>query len=343
MSSRAIAATIAAVVGIVLLCAGGLAAVTGVASACSTVAASSDVSGRYDATQIRNAGVIAIVGDRLHVPVRGQIIAIATALQESQLRNLGHLGPDNDHDSLGLFQQRPSQGWGTPTQLQDPAYAATAFYRKLATIPRWQTMPLTVAAQAVQRSAYPDAYAKWEADAAALHQLTADETNAPSSEPMNGCTAFGGWTMPVDGPIGSGFRTETRPSHDGIDIIAAKGTPVRAAATGTVIRIVCDARLRSGRPYSCDMDGHPTDVMGCGWFVELQHPNSTVTRYCHLVERPNLHEAQQIAGGRIIGHVGSSGHSSGPHLHLETHNGRPATRSNAVDPISVLAIREPDR
>ncbi len=91
-------------------------------------------------------------------------------MQESRLYNLGDLGANNDHDSLGLFQQRPSMGWGTPAEVTDPVYAATAFYLALQSVPRWKSMSITAAAQSVQRSAYPNAYAQWEADATALAQ-----------------------------------------------------------------------------------------------------------------------------------------------------------------------------
>ncbi|MBO0871457.1 MAG: hypothetical protein J2P15_23125, partial [Micromonosporaceae bacterium] len=100
------------------------------------------------ADQVRNAATIIRVGQQLTVPPRGWVIAVATALQESSLHNLGNLGPHNDHDSLGLFQQRPSQGWGTPAQVMDPAYASRRFYQKLLTVPGWQSLPLTEAAQA---------------------------------------------------------------------------------------------------------------------------------------------------------------------------------------------------
>jgi cell wall-associated NlpC family hydrolase len=122
----------------------------------------------YTKAQVSNAATIVSVGQSMKVPPRGWVIAVATAMQESHLANLGNLGADNDHDSLGLFQQRPSQGWGTPAQIMDPTYAAGKFYSKLLTVPNWVNLPLTDAAQDVQRSAYPDAYAKWEPDATQL-------------------------------------------------------------------------------------------------------------------------------------------------------------------------------
>ena len=116
------------------------------------------------------------VGRQLGVPDYGIVIALATAMQESTLRNLSW----GDRDSVGLFQQRPSSGWGTAADLQVPSHAARLFYvgrsgytRGLLDIPGWQGMTLTQAAQAVQISAYPNHYAKWEASAWAwLYELT---------------------------------------------------------------------------------------------------------------------------------------------------------------------------
>jgi cell wall-associated NlpC family hydrolase len=116
----------------------------------------------WDSAQVGNAAIIIDTGARLDVAVRGLVIALAVAMQESSLRNDGDLGPANDHDSLGVFQQRPSQGWGTPAQIMNPVHAAAAFYQHLLNVPGWQHLPLTDAAQAVQRSAHPDAYATWE-------------------------------------------------------------------------------------------------------------------------------------------------------------------------------------
>jgi hypothetical protein len=109
------------------------------------------------AEQTANAATIAAVGIRRGVPRRGVVIALATAWQESKLINLA----GGDRDSLGLFQQRPSQDWGTPEQISDPRYAAGAFYTALLKVRGWQEMRITDAAQAVQRSAYPEAYEQW--------------------------------------------------------------------------------------------------------------------------------------------------------------------------------------
>ncbi|MCW3820330.1 hypothetical protein ONA91_38460 [Micromonospora sp. DR5-3] len=118
--------------------------------------------------QTANAKAIIAATKKAGLPERAAVISIATSLQESKLENLGHLGDANDHDSLGLFQQRPSSGWGTPEQITNPEYATLAFEKGLKQVDGWQDMPLTQAAQTVQVSAYPDAYAQWEQQAADL-------------------------------------------------------------------------------------------------------------------------------------------------------------------------------
>ncbi|NXY97244.1 hypothetical protein HYE82_23275 [Streptomyces sp. BR123] len=120
----------------------------------------------YDMTpeQAANAATIAAVGVAKGLPDRAVTIALATAMQESALRNLNH----GDRDSLGLFQQRPSQGWGTPEQIRDPVYSAGIFYDRLVKVKGYSRLPLTEAAQKVQLSGYPQAYAKHEPDATVL-------------------------------------------------------------------------------------------------------------------------------------------------------------------------------
>ncbi|MGW3493086.1 C40 family peptidase [Streptomyces sp. NPDC001020] len=129
------------------------------------------------AEQIPNAETIQATGVAMKVPARGQIVALATALQESGLRNLGY----GDRDSLGLFQQRPSQGWGTSQQVRDPVHASTKFYEALLKVSGWQSMTVTQAAQAVQNSGFPDAYAKWEPLATALQKAIAKSPPPGSS------------------------------------------------------------------------------------------------------------------------------------------------------------------
>jgi hypothetical protein len=283
--------------------------------------------------QIQNAITIYTVGAERGLPEQAMVVALATAMQESTLRNLGHLGDANDHDSLGLFQQRPSSGWGTPEQIQDPVYASNKFYDKLETIEGWEGMAVTDAAQAVQISAFPDAYAKWEPLARLAVDLLATIVNCETSDLPEGA-----WTNPLPGaPVVSGYRTGDRPDHDGLDLWAEHGTPIYAASDGAVNRVRCNATL-NGNVYSCDIDGSP-EVQGCGWYMQIAHPDGTLTRYCHMVSEPLPEVGDEVEAGDIIGYVGSSGNSSGPHLHLEAHTSHDANSANATDPYSYFADR----
>jgi murein DD-endopeptidase MepM/ murein hydrolase activator NlpD len=290
--------------------------------------------------QVRNAAVIIKVGQDLQIPPRAWVVAVATALQESRLVNLPNLGANNDHDSIGLFQQRPSQGWGTVEQLADPAYQTRKFYEKLVTISGWQNLPLTVAAQLVQRSAFPSAYAKHEPLAAqVVDLLTGGASRAVGIEIALRCAAgtdiaASGWTVPALGPIVSGFRTADRPAHQGVDISVARGTPLRAAAAGVVVVALCNANF-AGLPYSCDQDGGAF-VSGCGWYVDILHASRVMTRYCHMASRPAVTVGEYVGAGQIIGLAGSSGNSSGPHLHFEVHVNGDSSSLGAVDPVSFM-------
>ncbi|MFD4123906.1 C40 family peptidase [Streptomyces globisporus] len=151
--------------------------------------------------QIPHAQTIVAAGISLHVPRRGQIVAIATAMQESRLRNLSY----GDRDSLGLFQQRPSQGWGTADQIRDPVYSAERFYKALVTVDGWEQLTVTQAAQAVQQSGYPNAYAQWENLATALQKAIA--TTFPSTNPKGDTAPTADASGCESGPDGSGFGT----------------------------------------------------------------------------------------------------------------------------------------
>lgn len=196
MIGKAVAAVIVTLLGLLMISvAGGAALVDGQApcgpdhaTAPGTVSptpAGWPRIGRYDPAQVALAATIVSVGTRLGVPARGWVIGLAVALQESDLSNPW----TGDHDSVGLFQQRPSQGWGTPRQLHDPVYASERFFDALLAVPGWQRMPLTGAAQTVQHSAYPDAYAQWEPDATMLATALAGDLSptAPSSTTWSAC------------------------------------------------------------------------------------------------------------------------------------------------------------
>lgn len=121
-------------------------------------ATAGDMTFAFTPEQLRNASLITSVAIKRGLPPRAATIAIATAMQESELRNLDY----GDRDSVGLFQQRPSQGWGTIEEIMDPLYAAGKFYDALVTIDDYEDRSITEVAQEVQRSAYPDAYADHE-------------------------------------------------------------------------------------------------------------------------------------------------------------------------------------
>jgi hypothetical protein len=114
--------------------------------------------------QAANAATIAAVARSRGLPPQATVIALATAQQESRIRNLDH----GDRDSLGLFQQRPSQGWGSEAQVQDPVYATGKFLDGLVEVPGWETGRLTEVAQRVQRSGFPEAYQQWSGMASTL-------------------------------------------------------------------------------------------------------------------------------------------------------------------------------
>ncbi len=132
---------------------------------------------RFDIDQAANAATIAAVGQRLGITERGIATGLATAMQESKIRNLDH----GDRDSVGLFQQRPSQGWGTPEQIMNPVYASQRFFQALAKVPNYSTLPMAEAAQAVQRSADGSFYAQHEGEALELAEaLTGRHQHAVS-------------------------------------------------------------------------------------------------------------------------------------------------------------------
>jgi hypothetical protein len=240
--------------------------------------------------QAANAATIAAVGTGRGMPERAVTIAIATALQESGLRNIEH----GDRDSLGLFQQRPSQGWGTEQQIMDPAYAAGMFYAHLARVPDYTDLPLTVAAQRVQRSGYPEAYAKHEPDATLLAAAL---------------TGYSAATLSCDGRP---QRTET-PADTGPDA-------VRAALVRDFGR---DALQETG-----------AEVGGTAVPSPSPSPSVTATAHGRTVTVPVPHGARKDASGRTEQERGwqlahwAVANSSALHIQRVVYAGREWTASN---------------
>jgi hypothetical protein len=200
-------------------------------------ASSSAGSMSLDLEQAKNASTIAAVGVSMNVPPFGIEVALATARQESKLHNLSY----GDRDSVGLFQQRPSQGWGTQAQILNPVYSTTKFYQALLNVSGWQSMTLTAAAQKVQNSGSPTAYAQWEQFATVLSGVFTGSAGAGL-----GCT-LDGPTFPAQSK-GSGalltargqavvneLRAEFGSANVGkIDGIAADGHSFGLAAPASV-------------------------------------------------------------------------------------------------------------
>ncbi|GIH16117.1 hypothetical protein [Rugosimonospora africana] len=269
MTTKFIARIIAAVVGVVglgafgsvLLFAGGAnspciavptspaPSASGGATPALTTGGPTTVRG-YDSEQVTNATTIITVGQRFGVPPRGWVIAIATALQESALR----AGTTGNQDSIGLFQQRPSQGWGTPDQLRDPTYAATKFYQKLLAIPNWESMPLTDVAQAVQRSAFPSAYAKWEPDATLLVDTLAGGAMELGDQCGTPCAAT---ASSAKTPLGSMVTSGTAPLI-AVRLAAAPAGPAPSPSGGC---LAAQAILARAQTWLTGWDGGPVPYL----------------------------------------------------------------------------------
>ncbi|GAA1488244.1 M23 family metallopeptidase [Brachybacterium sacelli] len=281
----------------------------------------------------------------------GLVIALMAALTESTLRQLANTsaypesanypndGDGSDHDSLGLFQMRPQSGWGTVAELMDPTYQARAFFggpdgpnhpspRGLLDFAGWEQMDKGEAAQAVEVSAYPDRYRNYQPVAETI--LTTLTTGAPANSANTAETApvaapvtesarvvfplpEGSWVMTSPYGMRTHPITGERTLHAGTDFSAPDGTPILAAADGTVT--VAD--------YS----------EGSGGIIVIEHTidgQSVATAYMHMWQHGiYVSVGDRVSAGQHIGDVGSSGNSTGPHLHFEVRPG--GTNADAVD------------
>ena len=276
--------------------------------------------------QLNNAATIMGVGRSMGASERDLVIGIMTAMQESNLRNLNY----GDADSLGLFQQRPSQGWGTAAEVTNPSYASRKFFEALLKIGDRNAMPLTMAAQAVQRSAYPMAYAKWEqmareivgggaltGGAGGYMGLGLGINMSQYAQGAGGLGSGTGWRMPANGPVTSRYGMRVNPVtgqyklHAGSDIGAGMGAAIYAA--------------KAGRVVSAGM------VSGYGNYTVIDHGGGIRTAYAHQSQMM-VSPGQIVSQGQQIGKVGSTGNSTGPHLHFEYLKNGVRTNPNTIIP-----------
>ncbi len=225
---------------------------------CAVAAADGGTALELTPERAANAATISAVASARGLPPRAVAIALATAMQESGLRNLDH----GDKDSLGLFQQRPSQDWGTSRQIMDPVYAAGEFYAHLVKVPGYERLPLTESAQRVQRSGYPLAYAKHETDATLLADALTGRRGAALScvvpRPANGADTGGGaGARTADARGATGVR-ERLVREFGAGVLPAAGT--KGAG---------DAKGAPGRTVTVPVAGSGGDAARRGWQVAL--------------------------------------------------------------------------
>jgi murein DD-endopeptidase MepM/ murein hydrolase activator NlpD len=280
------------------------------------------VQGPLDQVQLRHAGEIIAAGRAMGVPERGQVIAIAVALQESSLRivanpavpesmSMPHDSVAQDGTSVGLFAQL-DQGWGTLAQRMDPTQSAQSFFRALLAVPGWQSMALTDAAQQVQRSAFPNAYAKWETMATKI--VTSASPDIPPEQQVayqspdaqqGDCTpppadpgATSQMALPVPRTYIPSVATLQAPHHDipGLDIPVPFGTPIYAVEAGTVTIAGFVSGFGDHAVYVKSADGW-TWIYGHGSGLHVT-------------------AGQQVQAGQLLADAGSEGESTGPHLHL---------------------------
>lgn len=295
--------------------------------------------------QLTRAATIIQIGSQTDgVGTDGVTVALIAALAESSLRVLSNTsaypssagyssdGNGSDHDSLGLFQMRPSAGWGTVGQLMDATYQARAFYggptgpnhpapRGLLDNRGWRDLPKPAAAQAVEVSAYPDRYARWQPVATTiLEKLTGSESTAtPQTSQVVFPLPANTWTRT------SGFGTRVHPItglrklHTGVDLAAPSDTPILAAADGRV--------LFAG------------PAAGYGNLILVEHivdGQRVVSGYAHMfADGIHVTVGDTVAAGQHIADVGMAGDATGPHLHFEIRSGGAA--SAPVDPERWLA------
>jgi hypothetical protein len=227
---------------------------------------------QLSADQTRYATLIAARSIKHDLPARAATIALATALQESDLDNLDH----GHADSVGLFQQRPSMGWGTAEQIQDPGYATDKFYAALARIPGYTSMSITEAAQRVQISARGDAYAQHEARSRSLASALTGETPAAFT-----CTAMtnpGAWTTgEVADRLTDAFGLAATPVGDRVTVKISSRTGPATSAVAARWAVAAWAIGNTGQaPITTVSTSGRTWTVDGGWRTDALAPATAV-------------------------------------------------------------------
>lgn len=311
--------------------------------------------------QLTHAATIIETGSAINGVTRdGLVIALVAALTESTLRMLSNTsaypesanypndGNGSDNDSLGLFQMRPQSGWGTVAELMDPVYQAEAFFggptgpnhpspRGLLDIPGWEQMDKGEAAQAVEVSAYPDRYRNYEPVAETI--LTTLTATTPTAS-TNG-TGDGG-VVPVAQPAGRESSRVVFPLPEGTWVMTSPfGMRVHPITGEYKLHSGTDFSAEDGTPLLAAADGRVTVAEfsgGYGGLIVIEHTISgqtVVTAYAHMWEHGiHVQAGDTVTAGQHIGDVGSSGYSTGPHLHFEVRVG--GTDGEFTDPAAWL-------
>lgn len=257
---------------------------------------------KYSSEQLTNAQTIVTVAVSRSLPKRAAVLALATAMVESELRNLDH----GDRDSLGLFQQRPSMGWGSPAQLLDPVYAANKFFDALLALPGWHTKPPGEAEQAVQRSAFPERYGPREPAAAALtEQFWQGPDNPVPASSTSTITqvdlAFGG--CPDQGGAGLGALD---PKKLPADFALPTHPQQRAAVTYVLAQLGKPYVWGATGPNSFDCSG----LMMAAW----AHAGVAISRttYTQMYDGVAVGSLAQVQPGDLLLIPGSDGTPARP-------------------------------
>ncbi len=230
---------------------------------------------QIDMEQARWVTLMSAISQRRGLPPRATTIAIATAFQESRIHNIDY----GDRDSVGLFQQRPSQGWGTRDQLMNPTYAINAFYDALVNVDGYETMIITDAAQRVQRSGFPGAYAQHEDYARALASALRGYSTAAFSCSIN--PTGGGLTAPVRADLIAAFGQIPIQTSNTTIVLPLTGTAPDVAARGWGFAHYAVGNAARLQIASVSFDGHEWSAADSpeGWLpAPTARPDRVVVR-----------------------------------------------------------------